>query len=71
MTAVETIATAEDESHLVLEKPLDRMPNGPVKIIVMLEEDLKPKRILGHMEGRASCRIGADFVMSDKELLET
>ena len=43
MTTVETTATAEDESHLVLEKPLARMPNGPVKIIVMLERTRIPR----------------------------
>ena len=70
MTTVETTAIADDETHLVLAKPLVRMPSGPVKVIVMLtDEDTVAPRQLGHLEGRATCRIGADFAMTDEELL--
>ncbi len=70
MIAVETIAIADDESHLVLQTPLARKPIGPVKVIVMLsDDDAIGQRQIGHLEGRASCTIGADFVMSDEEIL--
>ena len=70
MTAVETTAIADDESHLVLQTPLVRKPSGLVKVIVMLsDDDATGQRRIGHLEGLASCRIGADFVMSDEELL--
>lgn len=69
MIAIETTAVAEDESHLVRQQPLARKPVGAVKVILMLEEDSFGRRQLGHLEGRASCRIGVDFTLTDEKLL--
>ena len=69
MTTVETTAIADDESHLVLQKPLAWKTNGPFRVIVMMDEQAPGERRLGHLKGRASCRIGADFAMNDDEFL--
>lgn len=71
MTAIETTAIAQDETHLILQQPLARKPIGPVKVILMIEDEAPRSRQLGHLEGIVSCRIGADFSMSDAELLRS
>jgi len=35
---LETMATAEDASHLRLHVPLDRLPRGPIHVQILLEE---------------------------------